>query len=324
MSVASLVFLSYNSAMAYDPRTARYLCFGDARGDFAAGSDTPRAYLERCLDRIASREPSVKAFVRLDLERAREAADRSDARWRAGRPLSAVDGLPVGIKDCYDVAGLPTEVGSRMFKDNVAPIDAAHVAALRRGGAVVVGKTATTELTMALPAPTMNPWDLTRTPGGSSSGSAAAVAAAMLPVATGSQVRGSVIRPASICGIVGMKPSYGALNRYGGIDPSPSFNHLGILAGTLGDCWEVAHHIAVTVGGDPGYPPLKGGPLLPPARRPARLARQCTYGWTQTDEASKAVFAEFLRTLAGCDGAHARILLRRDAVGVPLAVAGVA
>ncbi len=234
----------------------------------------------------------------LDIDRARVDADRASERWRAGRPLSAVDGLPVGIKDCYDVAGLPTEVGSRLFKDNVAAIDAAHVDALRRGGAIVVGKTTTTELTMALPAPTMNPWDLTRTPGGSSSGSAAAVAAQMLPLATGSQVRGSVIRPASICGIVGMKPTYGALNRYGGFDPSPSLNHLGFLAGTLGDAWETAHHIAATVGGDPGYPPLAGAAQLPATRRPARLARQYTYGWKETDEASKAAFAAFLRALA--------------------------
>jgi Asp-tRNA(Asn)/Glu-tRNA(Gln) amidotransferase A subunit family amidase len=291
--------------MAYDPRTARYLCFGEARQAFAAGSDTPRAYLERCAEQIARLEPTVQAFVRLDLDGARESSDRSSERWRAGRALSAVDGMPVGIKDCYDVGGLPTEVGSRMFKDNIAPIDAAHVDALRRGGALIVGKTHTTELTMALPAPTANPWDVTRTPGGSSSGSAAAVAAGMLPVATGSQVRGSVIRPASICGIVGMKPTYGALNRNGGIDPSPSLNHLGLLAGTLSDAWEVAHHIAQMVGGDPGYAPLQGGPHLPQARRPVRLARQYTYGWNQTDEASKAEFERYLR---GLDAAGVEIV----------------
>ena len=284
--------------MAYDPRAARYLSFAAARRDFAAGSDTPRALVERCLETIARLEPQVRAFVRSDEAGARAAADAASARWRQGRPLSAVDGLPVGIKDCYDVAGLPTEVGSRLFAGNVAAIDAAHVAALRQGGAVIVGKTTTTELTMALPAPTWNPWDLTRTPGGSSSGSAAAVAAAMLPVATGSQVRGSTIRPASICGIVGFKPTYGALNRYGGVDPSPSLNHLGILSGTLADAWETAHHIAITVGGDPGYPALAGGAALPTVRRPLRLARQYTYGWTQTDDASKAAFEGFLRALA--------------------------
>ncbi len=196
---------------------------------------------------------------------------------------------------------------------------------------------------MALPAPTWNPWDLTRTPGGSSSGSAAAVAASMLPLATGSQVRGSTIRPASICGIVGFKPTYGALNRYGGFDPSPSLNHLGILAGTLSDAWQAAHWIAATVGGDPGYPALAGGAELPTARRPVRLARQYTYGWRETDEASKAEFEALLRRLSEAgieiveptasdalgayedsDRAHARILLRRDAVGISLAVAAMA
>lgn len=284
--------------MAYDPRTARYLSFAEARAAFAAGRDAPREFLERCLETIAALDPKIQAFVRLDRDGARAAADRASERWRANRPLSPVDGMPVGIKDCYDVQGMPTEVNSRMFKDHVAELDAAHVDALRRGGAIILGKTTTTELTMALPAPTVNPWDVTRTPGGSSSGSAAAVAARMLPLATGSQVRGSVIRPASICGIIGMKPTYGALNRNGGFDPSPSLNHLGFLGGTLTDVWQAAHHIATSVGGDPGYPALAGGADLPAAQKPLRLARQYTYGWSQTDEASKEIFEAFLRSLA--------------------------
>jgi Asp-tRNA(Asn)/Glu-tRNA(Gln) amidotransferase A subunit family amidase len=295
--------------MSYAPETARYLSFAEAKQRFAAGSDTPRAFLERCLDTIAAHEPKIQAFVCLDLEQARKAADQSAARWQKAQPLSAVDGMPVGIKDCFDVQGLPTACNSKMFEGNIAPIDAAHVDALRRGGAIILGKTHSTELTMALPAPTWNPWDLTRTPGGSSSGSAAAVAAQMLPLATGSQVRGSVIRPASICGIIGMKPTYGALNRHGGIDPSPSLNHLGLLGATLTDVWETAHHIAESVGGDPGYPPLTGGATLPAARRPLRLARQYTYGWDQTDPASKAAFEKFLEATA----AHGVELVEPDA-----------
>jgi len=240
----------------------------------------------------------VRAFVCFDLAGARDAADRSTQRWRDGRPLSAVDGLPVGVKDCFDVRGLPTRVNSGLFTDDPMPLDAAHVDALRRGGAAVVGKTVTTELTMASPGPTWNPWDLRRTPGGSSSGSAAAVAARMLPIATGSQVRGSVLRPASICGLVAMKPTFGALNRFGGFDPSPSLNHLGLLGGTLADIWETAHHIAATVGGDPGCAALAGGATLPAARKPKRLARQYTPGWPRTDETSKAAFEEFLRKLS--------------------------
>src|SRR5262245_17811928 len=285
--------------MAYDPKIASYLCFAQTRQAFAAGSETPRAFLERCLERVAALEPKVKAFVRIDQEGARRAADAADARWRAARPMSVVDGLPVAIKDCFDVKGFPTECNSGLFAGNVPALDAAHVDALRRGGALIVGKTVTTELTMALPGPTWNPWDLARTPGGSSSGSAAAVAASMLPLTTGSQVRGSVLRPASICGIIGMKPTFGAIDRRGGIDPSPSCNHLGFLAGTLTDAWEVAQFIASVTGGDPGCVPLAGGARLPAARKPARLARQYTAGWQHTDPASKDIFERCLLSLAG-------------------------
>jgi Asp-tRNA(Asn)/Glu-tRNA(Gln) amidotransferase A subunit family amidase len=284
--------------MTYDTRTACYLCFSDAARAFSDGGDSPRAFLERCLEQIASLEPMVRAFAHLDVAGARAAAEAADTRWRGGRPLSAVDGMPVAIKDCFDVKGMPTKVNSALFHDKIATLDAAHVDALRRGGAIIVGKSTTTELTMALPAPTWNPWDLRRTPGGSSSGSAAAVAARMVPLGTGSQVRGSVIRPASICGVLGMKPTFGALNRHGGIDPSPSLNHLGFLAGTLADLWAVAHQIATVAGGDPGYPAFVGGPQLPVARRPLRLARQYTSGWVHTDDESKAVFEQFLQQLA--------------------------
>jgi Asp-tRNA(Asn)/Glu-tRNA(Gln) amidotransferase A subunit family amidase len=282
----------------YDPKTVRYACFSEARAHFAGGEDTPRAFLERCLENVDRLEPQVRAFVCLDIAAARQSADTSTTRWRAGTPLSDVDGLPLGIKDCFDVRGFPTRVNSAYFDDALAArTDAAHVDALRRGGAIVVGKTVTTELTMAAPGPTWNPWDLTRTPGGSSSGSAAAVAAGMLPVATGSQVRGSVIRPASICGVIGMKPTFGALNRFGGVDPSPSINHLGLLGGTLADVWSVAYHIARVAGGDPGVVPHFDGPSLPPARRPRRLARQYTAGWQHTDDASREAFASYVREL---------------------------
>jgi Asp-tRNA(Asn)/Glu-tRNA(Gln) amidotransferase A subunit family amidase len=283
----------------YDPKVAAYPSFAAAKRAFVAGIDSPRKFLERCLAEFERHEPQVQAFVRVDVEGARAAADASSERWRRGAPLSAVDGLPVGIKDCFDMRGWPTEVNCALFKDQVADIDAAHVDALRRGGALLLGKTTTTELTMALPPPTWNPWDLNRTPGGSSAGSAAAVAAGMIPIGTGSQVRGSVIRPASICGVVGMKPTFGALNRHGGIDPSPSLNHLGLLGGTLTDVWETALHIANVAGGDPGYPALSGPPTLPDARRPLRLMRQYTAGWQKTDEASQQAFEALLRFLQG-------------------------
>ncbi len=277
----------------YDPKTARFRSFSE-------NNDTPRVILERCLEALERSEPDVHAFVCLDIDGARRAADAATARRRAGTRLSPIDGLPVAIKDCFDVRGFPTRVNCAYFDDTPdAAVDAAHVDALRRGGAVILGKTVTTELTMAAPGPTWNPWDLTRTPGGSSSGSAAAVAAGMLPIATGSQVRGSVIRPASICGVIGFKPTFGALNRFGGVDPSPSINHLGLLGGALPDVWTVACHIAMVAGGDPGYVPHFGPDAnMPAARKPQRLLRQYTAGWQHTDDASKAVFEEHLRGLA--------------------------
>ena len=282
----------------YDIADPGYRCFATARRDFLARRDDPRKFLERCIETIAAREPQVKAFVVHDIERARAAADASVKRYAEGRPLSPVDGLPVGIKDLFDTEEFPAELNSEYFRGRRPDCDAAHVFALRRGGAIIVGKTVTTELGMAAPGPTLNPWDLRRTPGGSSSGSAAAVAAGMLPAATGSQVRGSIVRPASLCGIVGNKPTFGALHSGGGFSGTDSVGQLGLLTGTLVDNWEITHHIANTVGGNPGCPGLYGGPALPAARKPARLLRQYTTGWNMTDEASKETFEGYLRQLA--------------------------
>lgn len=285
------------NSIPYHPSTAQFECFAVARAEFLAGRDTPRAYLERCLERIAAREGALKAFVVLDPDAARAAADAASARYRDGKPLSPVDGLPAAIKDCYETRDLPTEVNSALFAGWRPDRDCAHAYALRHGGAVIVGKTVTTELTMADPGPTRNPWDTARTPGGSSSGSAAAVAARMVPVASGSQTRGSVLRPASICGVIGYKPTYGAVHRGGMFDAAPSLTHFGLLAGTLTDMWEVSHWISRTVGGDPGYPGLYGEATLPETVKPLRLARQYTHGWSLTDDASKAAFEALIERL---------------------------
>lgn len=288
---------------SYDPQTApaSFLSFASARRGFEAGTDDPRRFLERCLERIDAVEADVLSFVSLEINAARFAADASAARWRERRALSPVDGLPFGVKDCFDVAGLPTRINSPLLDDAPpAPTDAAHVDALRSGGGFVLGKTTTTEWTMALPAPTWNPWDLSRTPGGSSSGSAAAVAAGMLPLATGSQVRGSGIRPASICGVPALKPTFGALNRLGGLDPSPSLNHLVLIGATMEDIWDSAQRIAADVGGDPGHKALAIDPLPAPAR-PLRLARQYTIGWEKTDAESQAAFEGWLGRMSAAD-----------------------
>jgi Asp-tRNA(Asn)/Glu-tRNA(Gln) amidotransferase A subunit family amidase len=227
---------------------------------------------------------------------ARAAADQSTERWRAGKPLSPIDGMPIGIKDIMETADMPTEQGSPLFKGWQSVRDSAAVAALREAGAVIVGKTVTTEFAAVAPGPTRNPWDFSRTPGGSSSGSAAAVAAGIVSAALGTQVIGSIMRPASYCGCHGYKPSLGSINRGG------SFDHLsqscaGVLAATLPEMWIVAREIAARVGGDPGCRGLSGPREAPAATRPARLAALQTAGFSSITPEAAAAFAGYQTVL---------------------------
>ena len=276
-------------------------------GRFAAGTSTPRAFLEACIERIDALEPRLGAFAALDLDAARLAADAASARWREGRPLSPVDGMPFGVKDVIETADLPTGMGSPLFDGYRARFDAAAVSALRGLGAVLVGKTVTTEFASLEPAGTRNPWDLRRTPGGSSSGSAAAVGAGMLPAALGTQVLGSVIRPAGFCGAYGFKPSFGAINRGGSLDYL-SQSCLGVLAGSLGDAWVTARQIARVVGGDPGHAALAGPEGLPPVVRPQVLGLLETPGWEGAEPAARAALEE---VLAALPPAGVRVVRRR-------------
>ncbi len=167
-----------------------------------AGKLTPRAVVELCAEAIAANEPEIGAFVTLDLDAARRAADEP------GLAATPLRGLPVGIKDIYDTADLPTQYGSPIYSGYRPRADSAAVALVRRAGGLILGKTVTTQFAFMVPAGTRNPRNLAHTPGGSSSGSAAAVAAGMVPIALGSQTAGSVIRPAAFCGVAGFKPSY--------------------------------------------------------------------------------------------------------------------
>jgi Asp-tRNA(Asn)/Glu-tRNA(Gln) amidotransferase A subunit family amidase len=167
-----------------------------------AGELTPRAVIDLCVDAIDAREKEVGAFVAVDLDAARRAAVDPGP---AAMPLR---GLPVAFKDIYDTADFPTQYGSPIYAGYRPPADATAVALARRAGAIVIGKTVTTEFASLVPSPTRNPHNSAHTPGGSSSGSAAAVAAGMVPIAFGTQTAGSVIRPAAFCGVTGFKPSY--------------------------------------------------------------------------------------------------------------------
>ena len=264
---------------------------------FGEGIGSPRALLEACLATIAAREPVVRAFAHLAPESARAAADASTVRWREGSPLSAIDGMPIALKDILETADMPTGFGSPIFAGKQGGRDSAVAYALRRAGAVIVGKAVTTEFADMVAGPTTNPHDPARTPGGSSSGSAAAVAAGMVPVAIGSQVGGSILRPASFCGVVGFKPTFGAINR-GGISDQFSQNVLGTLSATLEDGWAVCHAIASIVGGDPGFAPFVGGAQPMPARKPATLAVLRTAGWAVAEPGAIEAFEGFLRRLS--------------------------
>src|SRR5215471_5973378 len=267
-----------------------------ATTDFASGKDSPRAFLERCLAALDAWEPTIGAFVILNLTAARIAADESTKRWRSGKPLSAIDGMPTGIKDIIETIDMPTQNGSPLFAGFRSERDGASVAALREAGAVIVGKTVTTEFAATEPRGTRNPWDTARTPGGSSSGSAAAVAVGAITVGLGTQVIGSILRPSSYCGCVGFKVSVGALNRGGSYD-GLSQSATGVLATTLDEAWHVAYEIAVRAGGDPGYPGLFGPASAPAPRTPRRLAFLETAGWAVASPDAKQAIADALARL---------------------------
>jgi Asp-tRNA(Asn)/Glu-tRNA(Gln) amidotransferase A subunit family amidase len=265
---------------------------------FRSGQTTPRDFLEDCLEAIARLDPSVGAFIELNIERARRDADASTVRWRSGKPLSAIDGMPVGIKDIIETADMPTGQGSPLWKGFRTRRDAASVFALREAGAVILGKTSTTEFAASHPWPgTFNPHDRTRSPGGSSSGSAAAVGAGMLPAALGTQVVGSILRPASYCGCIGFKPTVGAINRGGAYDQLSQSVH-GSLAASLADAWLVLRAIAERAGGDPGHVGLQGKVNFARRPKPARLAVLETGGWKDTNDGARKAFEAAKRRLA--------------------------
>ena len=279
-------------------RSPYSLDFSAAREKFLSGEDDPRAYLERCIQTIDNRDAQVRAFVTLGLESARHAADACAERYRRGNPLSPLDGMPIGVKDIMDTADLPTQMGNVIYQGWQPRWDAACVHALRSGGAIVVGKTVTTAFAGGATNETRNPLDTRRTPGGSSSGSAAAVGAGMVPAALGTQTQGSTLRPASYCGAFGFKPTHAALTMQGVHPISLTHDHLGVIAGSLGDLWCVASRISLAAG-SPGSSGLNGASYtLPAPRKPRRLIVLRTKAWdTEVDAGTRAAFDELLQLL---------------------------
>ncbi len=276
--------------MSYDPKHGTLRGYVGLGRDFRSGKTTPRAYLDESLDRIAKREPNIGAFVVLNKDGAVKAADASAARWKAGKPLSPLDGMPMAIKDIIETADMPTGQGSPIFEGTQSRRDSATVYALREAGAVILGKTTTTEFAASHPwHTTKNPHDPARTPGGSSSGSAASVGAGMVPAGLGSQVVGSILRPASFCGVVGYKPSVGGLNRQGSYDHF-SQSCAGVLAASVADTWAVTKAIAERAGGDPGFVGVTGKVDFAKRAKPKRLAFLETGGWKATSDSARKAF----------------------------------
>ena len=296
--------------LRYDIKDFKMQTYFDATKEFTTSKQSPRAFLEDCLEQIEAMDSEIKAFVTLQPDKARQLADESCQRWANNQQLSAIDGMPIGIKDLLETSDMPTQMGCEAYNGFSPGNDNALVSALRNAGAIILGKTVTAELGGSHPGPTKNPFDLNRTPGGSSSGSAAAVAAGMVPVAIGSQVGGSIIRPAGYCGNFALKPSQGGLHR--GERQTTSMSTHGPHAGSIEDMWQVAIEIATRTGGDPGYIGLQGPNAPPKPIKPSRLIFLETEGWSVLDPKSKEAFGILLSQIES----HGITIINRSMSGL--------
>jgi len=270
----------------------------------ANGELSSEQLVQACLARIREVEPTVQAWQYLDEQHALAQARGRDLQRAEGRPCGPLHGVPVGIKDIVDTADMPTEDGTPLHAGRMPPGDATVVAMLRAAGAVILGKTVTTELATYSPGKTRNPHDPLRTPGGSSSGSAAAVAAGMVPFAIGTQTNGSVIRPAAFCGVYGFKPTHGWIPRHGILKLSRSLDTVGVFARSLEDIALVAEQMIGFDERDPDSRPRARAPLVatqaqePPL--PPRLAFVKTHLWDGAEASMREAFGE-LRDALGAD-----------------------
>lgn len=256
----------------------------------------PLELVEHCLGQIDRFEPTVQAWVSVDADGARREAERLGRLAREGQIVGPLHGIPIGIKDIIDIAGLPTRAGSKLLGGHVAEADAEVVRRLRAAGAILLGKTVTTEFACFDPPPTKNPWNLSRTPGGSSSGSAVAPALEMCLAAIGSQTGGSITRPASFCGVAGLKPTHGRLSTDGVVPLSGRLDHLGPLARTAGDL--AAVYFALVAG--------ESGESFEPLAAPPRIDVIETFFMDAADDEVRAVTRAALDRLAAAGAAIGR------------------
>ena len=267
------------------------------------GELTSEELVAACLARIEECEEQIGAWEHLDEEFALRQAREADLTKREGKALGPFHGVPVGIKDIIDTAELPTENGSILHAGRRPTEDAALVSLLKNAGAVIMGKTVTTEFAVYHPGKTKNPHDPNRTPGGSSSGSAAAVASSMVPVAVGSQTNGSVIRPASFCGVCGFKPTHGTISRYGMLPQSRPIDHVGLFARSVEDVAFLGDQLMVFDARDPDMRHRAAPRLLETAASEPPVAPRFAFVktpvWDQADEDAQAAFEELATRLGG-------------------------
>ena len=272
-----------------------------AAGLIRTGTIESGELVAACLERVARVEPDVQAWTFLDPDHAMAQARAADEWRRSGRPLGALHGVPVGLKDIIDTADMPTENGSVLHAGRTPSRDAAVTERLRAAGAIVMGKTVTTEFATRTPGKTRNPHHPGHTPGGSSSGSAAAVAASMVPLALGSQTGGSIIRPGSYCGVFALKPTFGLISRHGMFRLSRSLDHVGLFARDVDDLALLLEELAGFDERDPDTHPraralYREAALEAPPRAP-RFGFFRSGRWNRVSEDAQAAFLALVERL---------------------------
>jgi Asp-tRNA(Asn)/Glu-tRNA(Gln) amidotransferase A subunit family amidase len=284
-----------------DATQLNWLSATDAARALRDGALGAEQLTDACLARIREAEPQVQAWQYLDPQHALAQARALDEQRRRGDAIGPLHGLPVGIKDIMDTSDMPTEDGTVLHAGRTPARDAAVVAMLRAAGAVILGKTVTTECATYTPGKTRNPHNPEHTPGGSSSGSAAAVAAGMVPLALGSQTNGSVIRPAAFCGVYGFKPTHGLIPRTGIMKLSRTLDHVGVFGRTLEDVALVGEALVGWDEGDPDTRPRARIPFCAVAAEEPPLAPLLAFvkgpAWERAEEETREAFAELVREL---------------------------
>jgi Asp-tRNA(Asn)/Glu-tRNA(Gln) amidotransferase A subunit family amidase len=280
----------------------------EAIGKIRGGEITSEELVGACLERIDQIDGEIGAWTHLDPDYALKQARARDTERQRGDPQGPLHGIPVGIKDIVDTQDFPTEYGTPLHSGRTPSEDATLVAGLREAGAVILGKTVTTELAVYSPGKTANPHNTAHTPGGSSSGSAAAVACAMVPLSVGTQTNGSVIRPASFCGVFGFKPTHGLISRVGVLKQSPPLDTVGVFARSLDDIALISEVLMGFDAGDPHMRPRARPKIVatlaeaPPVE--PRLAFVRTPVWDQAAESTKDAMRELIEHL----GEHVEVI----------------